>query len=114
MVCDLCDRLFEDGGSLSDRQGCVQIRLAFGLVGTVIAHPLPVLVHFIHQHFSCAEIKGAQVHGAAQVTCQLWLAPELLTTWAEVTQSPVSSWGSLAQRKSTEMFRRKTFILIMS
>lgn len=56
------------------------------MVGTVIAHPLPVLVHFIHQHFSCAEIKGAQVHGAAQVTRQLRLAPELLTTWAEKTQ----------------------------
>lgn len=32
----------------------------------------------------------------------------------EMTESPVSSWGSLAQRKSTEMFRRKTFILIRS
>lgn len=58
-------------------------RSYFGLVGTVIAHPLPVLVHFIHQHFACAEVKGAEVHGAAQVSRQLRFAAELLTTWAE-------------------------------
>jgi len=54
----------------------------FGLVGTVVAHPLSVLVHFIHQHFSCAEVKSAQVHRAPQVACQLRLASELFTTWA--------------------------------
>lgn len=40
----------------------------FGLVRTVIAHPLSILVHLAHQHFPRAKVKSAQVHGAPQVT----------------------------------------------
>lgn len=58
----------------------------FGLVGTVVAHPLPVLVHFTHQHFPRAEVKSAQVHGAAQVASQLGFAAELLPTGAGKAQ----------------------------
>lgn len=64
------------------RGGAAAAQSYFGLVGAVVAHPLPVLVHFVHQHFPRAEVKGAQVHGAAQVTRQLRLAPELLSTGA--------------------------------
>lgn len=57
----------------------------FGLVGTVVAHPLSVLVHFTHQHLSRAEVESAEVHGAPQVASQLGLASELFTAWAEKT-----------------------------
>lgn len=52
------------------------------LAGGVVPHPLPALVHFAHQHLARPEIKGAQVHGATQVPCQLGLAPEFLPAWA--------------------------------
>lgn len=59
------------------------------MVGTVVAHPLPVLVHFAHQHFPRAEVKGAQVHGAAQVASQLGFAAELLPTGAGKAQKEI-------------------------
>ncbi len=53
------------------------------LVVVIIAQSLAVLVQLAHQHLSCAEIKGAEVHLVSKVTGQLRLAPKLLPRWTD-------------------------------